>query len=126
MRGFDEWLWLCADWDLYIAMLKDHEVAYTPEVLGCFRRHPTNVSFSTRRGVHALEHTYCLSRAAQHILASSQFSKRDRVGATRTVRRLVMEVFHDPAWMISAELAFAAEAIHAVIPDARLRDRVGS
>jgi glycosyltransferase involved in cell wall biosynthesis len=38
-KGFDEKLWLTADWDFWLKIGKRSKIIYTPEILGCFRVH---------------------------------------------------------------------------------------
>jgi glycosyltransferase involved in cell wall biosynthesis len=119
--GFDSRLWLAADWDLYLSMLRLHDIAYLCEALSCYRLHANTVTKSTRTAVSLMENAYCVARAACWMQEHPQCRHEMRKASLRMLRARLFELFADSAVVIPTNLHFAAQAVHDVIPDPRLR-----
>jgi glycosyltransferase involved in cell wall biosynthesis len=122
--GFDERLWGCADYDLYLRILHQHDIAYRAEPLAYYRIHGENTTTSTRNVVFFLSQAYCLAKVLERTQDDARYSRSMRESILSRCRAGVFDLFQEPGVRIPAELAFAARAVHAQVSDARLLARV--
>ena len=118
--GFDERLWGCADYDLYLRVLHDHDIAYTSEPLAYYRVHGLNTTTATKNAVFYLSQAYCLAMALHRMRGNPLFTERDRESVLRRCRSGVFDLFQEPRVTIPPEMAFAAKAVYGFVPDKRL------
>jgi glycosyltransferase involved in cell wall biosynthesis len=118
--GWDNRLWKNADWDLYNTILRDHDVVYTARHLASYRLHARTVSHTTRYIVAGLEDAYCVAHACSWMNADPRCTPQTRAAVRRKLRSMVHDLFADPTATVPANLRFAAEEIHAHVPDKRL------
>src|SRR5579872_3229200 len=119
-EGFDTRLWLTADWDLYLTMLRDHDLVYTAEPLAYYRTHRRTVSKTTRAGAQALENAYCVARACAWLREDPRCTPEIAAMVTRRVRACLFDLFADPSVAFPEQLYFAAAEVYRVVPDRRL------
>jgi glycosyltransferase involved in cell wall biosynthesis len=118
--GFDERLWGCADYDLYLRLLHRHDIAYTPEPLAYYRLHGENTTTATKNAVFFLAQAYCLAMALKRMDGDGRYTSASRASVLRRCRAATFDVFQEPNVTLPAGMAFAAEAVHTVVPDKRL------
>jgi glycosyltransferase involved in cell wall biosynthesis len=118
--GFDERLWGCADYDLYLRMLHRHDIAYTTEPLLYYRVHGQNTTTTTRSVVFYLAQAYCLAQALERMQGDPRYSARARESVLRRCRAGVFDMFQDPRALVPDAMGFAARAVYAFVPDGRL------
>ncbi|HEV8548680.1 MAG TPA: glycosyltransferase [Polyangiaceae bacterium] len=118
--GFDERLWGCADYDLYLRLLHEHDIAYTTEPLAYYRIHGENTTKTTRHGVFFLSQAYCLAMVLARMNGDRRYTEAMRELVLRRCRSGVFDVFQEPSVTIPETMAFAAQAVHSVVHDDRL------
>ena len=119
--GFDVRLWQAADWDLYLTMLRDHDIAYDAEPLMSYRAHAQTVTKTTGHVTRALENAYCVARAYHWAADEPRCTNAMRSVTLRQVKARIFDIFTDPAARLPEHLHFAAEEIYKAVPDRRLR-----
>ena len=118
--GFDTRLWLPADWDLYLSILKDYDIAYCATPLAYYRSHRSTVTKTTKQIVRDLEDAYCVANAYEWISRDSRFTRDEREFVLNRAKARVFDLFAEGSIEIPAKLRFAAEAVYRVVPDDRL------
>jgi glycosyltransferase involved in cell wall biosynthesis len=124
LGGFDTRLWLCADWHLYLELLRTYDIAFTAEPLACYRFHRQTVTITTRHIDRMLESGYCLACAYLAMKDDTRHTDDERNLVLLRIRALLGEAFSDPFVPVPAALQFAADTIYQVVPDRRLK-RIG-
>jgi glycosyltransferase involved in cell wall biosynthesis len=121
--GFDERLWGCADYDLYLRILHYYDIAYSAEPLAYYRMHGENTTTSTRSAVFYLALAYCLAMTLRRMEGDSRYTPAMRDTVLRRCRARIFDAFAEPAATIPPEMDFAVREIHKVVPDKRLAAR---
>ena len=121
LGGFDTRLWLPADWDFYLSVMKTNGVAYCSTPLAHYRAHRTTVTKTTKAFVRVLEDVYCVAKAYEWVKEDPRFSSEDRDELLRRVKLFAFELFADPDAVIPENLRFACETVYRVLPDERLK-----
>lgn len=121
--GFDARLWLAADWDLYLTLLRSHDIAYTAEPLTFYRSHRVTVTNSTRSAVKSCEDAYCVTRAYRWLKSDSRCSPEQLAVVRQRIEASIFDMFADPSVTIPDDLRFATDTIYSVVPDPRLRPK---
>jgi glycosyltransferase involved in cell wall biosynthesis len=119
--GFDLRLRQSADWNLYLTILRHHDIAYSAEPLGYYRYHASAVTKNTKTIVRLVEDAYCTARTYKWLSGDGRCSQAGIDIVHRRLRARVFDLFADPETVISQGLQFAADEIYSVMPDKRLR-----
>ena len=110
--GWDSRLWLCADWDLYLSILRHHDVAYLTDPLASYRIHAKTVTKTTKYVTMRLEDAYCAARAYNWMRDDPRCTPEMRATVHGALRAKVLEIFAEPNTTIPDNLRFAAEEVY--------------
>lgn len=122
--GFEIRLWQAADWDLYLSMLRHHDIAYTTEPLATFRKHAQTVSSGSGSLVHFLEGVCCMTRAFRWMRDDPRISPQVCKALQQRIEAFLFDIFAVQDVVIPRKIRFAAEAVYEVFPDKRLLEHI--